>query len=225
MAYAHSRNSAGQRHDLRLHLESVADLAMEYASAFDGQAFARTAGLLHDVGKSSQAFQEYLFACEREPDRRHPTVDHKGAGCLAASDICDELSFLIHGHHGGLPNRSALRTQLKELSTRSIAREALTEAGHLGLSPSVSAAGSDLYPPFATTDRFTLEFFLRMTFSALVDADHLDTERHFSPETADWRGGAPSLAELARRLTESQRVSGKGDQRASRRTRRLVVAR
>jgi CRISPR-associated endonuclease/helicase Cas3 len=55
------------------------------------------------------------------------------------------------------------------------------------------------------------EFFTRMLFSALVDADFLDTERHFHPERSAARKGVPPLDVLWQRLKASQeRLSGKG---------------
>ncbi|HEU5433546.1 MAG TPA: DEAD/DEAH box helicase family protein, partial [Thermomicrobiales bacterium] len=67
------------------------------------------------------------------------------------------------------------------------------------------------YPAFVQDER-SQEFFLRMLFSALVDADHLDTERHFAPEQAATRGGAPDLATLAERLEADQtRLTGRRD--------------
>jgi CRISPR-associated endonuclease/helicase Cas3 len=50
-----------------------------------------------------------------------------------------------------------------------------------------------------------LEFFLRMAFSALVDADFLDTERHFEPGQAAHRGQGANLNELWQRLETAQR--------------------
>lgn len=148
MTYAHSLNAAGNRHDLREHLDTVASLARAYAEPFGGGDFARIAGLLHDVGKASPAFQQYLAACEREPDRRHKTVDHKGAGTLAAIEAFELLAFLIDGHHGGLPDSSALRTTLKELLRREETQEALSLASAEGLLPAIDALPPALLPSY-----------------------------------------------------------------------------
>lgn len=204
MTFAHSRNSDGHRHELVDHLLTVAELAEQFATPFGGAAFGWWAGRLHDIGKASPAFQAYLAACEREPHRRHPTVDHKGAGTLACMEICQELAFLIQGHHGGLPDRSALRTKLKELVRASAHSANPSSIGAFTPdSAEIKLHPAPVYPPFAQTEP-GFEFFLRMCFSALVDADHRDTEQHFRSDKSAGRGGTPSLATLARRLEEAQ---------------------
>jgi CRISPR-associated endonuclease/helicase Cas3 len=45
-----------------------------------------------------------------------------------------------------------------------------------------------------------------MVFSTLVDADFLDTERHFEPEQSEKRGKGPGLDELWRRFETAQHV-------------------
>ena len=44
------------------------------------------------------------------------------------------------------------------------------------------------------------EVFVRLLFSALVDADHLDTEAHFEPERAERRGAGVDIAALWERF-------------------------
>lgn len=212
MVFAHSRNARGDRHGLQEHLDAVADLAAEFARSFDGAAFVRIAALLHDIGKARPEFQQYLAACEREPDKRHATVDHKGAGCLAALDSLGELAFLIEGHHGGLPDKSALKSKIKEHRRRAATVAGVAVASELGLIPPAMPPAEDLLPRFIDDDSHRFEFFLRMAFSALVDADHLDTERHFSPDRADERTGAPAIAGLAERLRFAQSaLTGQND--------------
>ena len=182
MFVAHSRNAAGVQHELGEHLRTVAAEASRAAACFGGADLAHWVGLAHDLGKASDAFQAYLATCEREPHKRHPSTDHKGVGTLLAmgqdDDGFGDLAFLINGHHGGLPDKATLRTKIKELTADKIIRattERLRQIDYLPPPP-----GDLDYPAFIKDER-SQEFFLRMLFSALVDADHADTERHFEP--------------------------------------------
>jgi CRISPR-associated endonuclease Cas3-HD len=62
MNYAHTPGPTGEWHGLEEHSRAVAELAESYARPFGGGEMAHTAGLLHDVGKASPLFQEYLKA-------------------------------------------------------------------------------------------------------------------------------------------------------------------
>jgi CRISPR-associated endonuclease/helicase Cas3 len=70
MFCAHSANSLGSRHELVAHLRGVAALAREFAGGLGAPDPAYYLGLWHDLGKFSRAFQDYLAACEADPDRR-----------------------------------------------------------------------------------------------------------------------------------------------------------
>ncbi|MCC6314063.1 MAG: CRISPR-associated helicase Cas3' [Thermomicrobiales bacterium] len=202
MPIAHSRNASGERHDLSAHLGAVADLAAIFARPFGGDRIARAAGQVHDIGKASDAFQRYLEACEREPRRRHPTVDHKGAGTLVGFARFAPLALLIQGHHGGLPDCSAVKAKVRALGVDDVIAETLRRVTAAGLALP-DRLEADAVPSFAHSP-LGAELFLRMCFSALVDADHLDTERHFSPERADQRGATPDIATLGARLIADQ---------------------
>ncbi len=56
MAWAHSENDRGSRHDLVAHLTSVAELAAGFAAGFGAADLAYWAGLWHDVGKFHPVF-------------------------------------------------------------------------------------------------------------------------------------------------------------------------
>ena len=216
MAYAHSRNSLGVRHDLADHLQGVASLAASFAEKLGASDAGHWAGLWHDIGKFHPSFQQYLFDCEANPNRKRTGPDHKGAGTILARDVFGPLAFLIAGHHGGLPGRDDdLRPLLVQRANEPHVQEALAiaRASLANLVPTAPLAMPELRnaPTKKDTAR-AFELLIRLLFSALVDADFLDTEQHFSPHKTDLRGGAPSLEELWARLESNQtRLSGQRD--------------
>jgi CRISPR-associated endonuclease/helicase Cas3 len=112
--YAHSL--AGRPLDewqlLKEHLNQTADLAESFASSF-AAGWGRIAGLWHDAGKYSQAFQNRIGV---EPDAHtNERVDHSSAGALIASARkAWMVAFAIAGHHGGMLNAGDLEARLKE---------------------------------------------------------------------------------------------------------------
>lgn len=186
--FAHSITGASEElwEPLADHLLAVADRAKQFASAFDSSSAGYLAGLWHDVGKVRPEFQAMLRG-------EQISVEHAGLGAaLAAQSVeAQVLAFAIAGHHAGLANASAqgpdgTRKPLKErinvnrplveqLGPEIESLVGKTQAG-LGLLP-------DWMQPRAALGRVEtarrLAFWIRMVFSALVDADRLETERFY----------------------------------------------
>ena len=79
--FAHSLPEPHDRSEwepLADHLRAVGDMAASFGEAFGAGPAARAAGLLHDIGKASAAYQRYI----RSPGTRGP--DHSTAGARAA---------------------------------------------------------------------------------------------------------------------------------------------
>jgi CRISPR-associated endonuclease/helicase Cas3 len=203
-AIAHTQNDAGERHNLLKHLHAVAEMAAEFATPFGGGDLARYLGLWHDIGKFHPAFQAYLLEAEEDPTRKQRGPDHKAAGATVAMESKVPLAnLLIQAHHGGL--------QTKEDFTRwyegrkgavteaiTLARQADPELLNFGASPAA------LFPTHIQKDPYAAEFFLRFVFSALVDADFLDTEQHFNPERNAQRQMSWSISALWQRVDAQQ---------------------
>jgi len=205
MLYAHTPNDDGQWHALADHLENVATLAAGHAAAFGSADAAWWAGILHDAGKASVAFQDYLRLCFEQPNRKHTTVDHKGAGFLRALEILQPLAIPIQGHHGGLNDAQTIGTKVKEHRDRAaLLQEALTRFDGLGLiAPDWP---KPMIPEFARRNELALEFWVRMLFSALVDADHFDTERHKNPDASARRGSDIQMSDLWEQFERNQQA-------------------
>lgn len=179
MAIAHTVNRLGQRQSLEAHLVGVAEAARSFAEPLGAGDAAYWLGLWHDLGKFHPRFQAYLRACEADP-RHREYVDHKGAGAILADKHLDLLSMIIQAHHGGLRDPGHFRRWLDERVTTgepeqslALAREAIA-----GLEPGGDVRPQAVRQPSRGLD---VELFIRMLYSALVDADSVDTERHFFP--------------------------------------------
>ncbi len=208
-------------HLLTDHALGVTEAAAQFASKFGGETLARYVGLLHDLGKFTPKFQEYLHKCyaaEQNGTKPSPKgwAPHKQHGARAALDaltphageeVAALVAALIHGHHGGMKDRAGAQENItaKEV-TAPVAQEllAVARAADARLAPDVPAVGA-LFPAPHGGDVLAAEMYLRFVFSALTDADALDTEAHGSPPQAARRDTpALSLAEMRDKLRARQ---------------------
>ena len=199
--FAHTPVNGGPWHELIEHLKQTAEQAQEKAAKFGAGDLARLAGLWHDLGKFNPAFQEYLRRCEHAARTGEPPppkgVPHAVYGAIFAWESASLLAPIIYGHHAGLPQRARLQgvvaegnVEVREVYERlvPVAREQVS-----GLLYEGDARALISNPP---RDPFQMEFLLRMVFSALVDADFLDTEMHFEPAVSGLRGAELTPADL-----------------------------
>lgn len=202
---AHSSGPDGRPHLLKRHSNDTAESARAFAAPFGGGALAHYVGFRHDIGKAHDDFQRYL---DEEARKRGP--DHSSAGMvLAVEQGFEAVAALIAGHHGGLPDEQDLKERIRLKRKDPAVRAALDRAGERfgGLDPTVRFP--ECVPQWLPLEGLdaarTQEMFLRFVFSALVDADFLDTEAHFNPGTAAARDSGPKLALLEERFAAYHR--------------------
>ncbi len=196
---------------LAKHLCNVADLATRFAAPIGATDWACIAGLWHDLGKYSAEFQSYLAAAADPDDEGGPSrgPDHSTAGAQHAAKqlgklgLGNLLAYIIAGHHSGLPDGNSAGDSCLEARLKKQIKEWASHAPTPLLSARPLKLPSDLLardiPEAENAAR--LATFLRFVFSALIDADRLDTEAFCSPDKAEIRNcPAPSLAELETRL-------------------------
>ena len=88
----------GRMQTVAEHLISTANLAKGFARPFGAEAQAELAGLAHDIGKYSAAFQQRLQGSSIQ-------VDHATAGAAKCWQRRQPFAaFAVAGHHGGLPD-------------------------------------------------------------------------------------------------------------------------
>lgn len=224
MAIAHSANENGQRHDLVAHLRGTAALARTFAANLQAADLGYVIGLCHDVGKFHPAFQQYLLEGEAGRVARGHGPDHKAAGSLLTQRTQTPLlSLLIQGHHGGLRSPNDYRSWLMEKSGGAMPEEALAIARDV--LPDLAALPRVDAPAFVLHDQSAAEMFLRLLFSALVDADFLDTEAHFDSNRSARRQLAADLPALLDRFERNQQAFLERRGRASGYAERVAAAR
>ena len=174
------------------HLNGTADLCSAFASAFGAKDLGRLAGMTHDLGKYSAAFQRRIQGgAER--------VDHASAG---AAECCklgqSSAAFAVVGHHGGLPDGGGQGDHWEDGTFVGRMKKAA-----LGKLEPYDAWQEEIKLPPTRQPAFSSGpeemFFTRMLYSCLVDGDFLDTEAFMSGEILE-RGGGDTIAALEDKL-------------------------
>lgn len=183
-------------HGLEPHLRSVARIARRFAEPFDAGNLVYLAGLWHDLGKVNPKFQDYLTSChDSKPVLKVPHAIWGAAWAyyllherLHRTDGWQELALCILGHHAGLLSVGEVSIKVDKWW-----REHRDASGLLHQAAQTLPIRQPEQPP---PSEYRRELWLRMIFSALVDADYLDTERHFRPGLAASRGEWTRPADL-----------------------------
>ena len=192
-------HSDGERvQTLEAHLEGTAQLAGKFAGRFGKQDWGYCCGLLHDIGKYSEAFQKKI----REESRG--MVDHSTAGakvCWELGGFYSLMSYCIAGHHAGLPDTGGkLAIESDSTLMGRIKRQV----------PDYQAYQSEIGIPEVTqpfdlraaqNPDFSISVFIRMLYSCLVDADFLDTEFFMSDGCVE-RDSGEKMEVLLKRLEQ-----------------------
>jgi CRISPR-associated endonuclease/helicase Cas3 len=162
------------------HLSGVARRAELFAGWFGAACHGNLAGLLHDLGKAEGAFQvrmEAIKAGKKDPGDKQPHAHHGAALALAEDHWL--VAFTVNGHHAGLHNRSDLA---KRADYEQRAKECLAKLQSEGFNALPKEFGPLLpeslerLAEIPQQQMLAVELFTRFLFSALVDADRLDTE-------------------------------------------------
>jgi CRISPR-associated endonuclease/helicase Cas3 len=183
---------------LSAHLLNVARQAKSFAEPFGLGVEAELTGLLHDLGKYSTRFQARLC------DRFVRGVNHWAAGASYAATVLKAwaVAFAADGHHTGIP---ALNEADAGRPLRSTVQSFIDSNRRMELTGQCPESLAELAARFESDglklpafcphpiDKFAESLRARMIFSSLVDADFLDTEKHFDPQKGAQRMSVPGL--------------------------------
>ena len=184
---------------LLAHLTNVASVAGDYAAVFGGRKFAEVCGWLHDFGKYSHEFQDYIRrVINGEHAVRGETV-HALQGALYAFrhlgnvGIADIVVNVVASHHGALTDMLGAHGRVSEerltcngtqrgkmLSESYEEVKSVPEAGQVLCQIDERKLTEEIKTVLLkikekSLDRFFgYHLFVRMVYSCLVDADRCD---------------------------------------------------
>jgi CRISPR-associated endonuclease/helicase Cas3 len=175
--------SCGVWQPLSAHLRNVAELAAKFAAPMGpaAESEAHLTGIMHDLGKYRNEFQAYLRG------ERSSSVDTQHAifGAAWAAEESRQVPFsalAIAGHHAGLHNQCDIEAMCSKRALRipesvpALIALLESELGPLPPSPKM---------PAWVHDEHSAEFYARLIFSCIVDADRLDTAHWPASPPAD----------------------------------------
>lgn len=116
MFIAHIRKNDGVRQSVKEHIENVSQLCSEFCKKISLENTGKLIGLLHDMGKETEAFKKYILYCFLNPEDKslRGSVDHATSGAkfiydtfFSSKDSYEKLAaqiiaLAICSHHGGI---------------------------------------------------------------------------------------------------------------------------
>lgn len=164
--YGHSPNSDGKWQLLEDHLKEVARMCKCFGRKVIGSDpdLNYFNGYIHDLFKYDDIFGRILRGYKE-------SFDHSGAIFAFLKELYIE-AFIMDGHHGGLKN---FRRFILEMKTK-VKKFKMDKLDYYHIISQISIPKSNINIKLT----LELELMIRLRFSCLVDADFLDTEKHFN---------------------------------------------
>ncbi|MEC0370667.1 CRISPR-associated helicase Cas3' [Paenibacillus chibensis] len=203
---AHIRKSDDKQQTVEEHLLGVKDLAEEFGYSLNIKHITGLAGILHDMGKYSNAFREYILEAVRNPDSppKRGSVDHSTAGGRllynlfhtskidpAKGILAEVVGNAVISHHAYL--QDFLNPELESDYLRRVRDKDLDEfevserlffnhvIGEEEFHRYVDQAAAELVTfrnkPSTLNSEAKIMFLTKFVFSALIDADRTNTRR------------------------------------------------
>ncbi len=200
---AHISDDHLRTQSLKDHAAGTADFARAFAKPIGAEIAAQALGMLHDIGKASEAFQKRLKGADIR-------VDHSTAGAIEAIRLYHDqlIAACIAGHHSGLPDFGTRQNALYGDGTLNGRLKAEIGAGgdieqYDGYRDVVfPIPQSAVHHPVWVRDPYSVFFYIHFLYSCLVDADFLDTEAFMNGTAAKERGQHNGLRELDVKLDQ-----------------------
>ncbi len=205
--FAHRREGEDRENwqPLIEHLTKTAEMARDFGADANVAELAYIAGLIHDLGKYSDAFQKRLAG-------EGLRVDHSTAGAKELKALLEGkpqqvfaqlLAYPIMGHHTGLPDYGN-ETDLEGGTVCARLKNKLPDYSAYKSEVDLSVLPFPKFwhvrPPENKKEKiwFSLSFLSRMIYSALVDADFQETQTYM--KGAKPRGGHEDIPALRDKL-------------------------
>ena len=181
------------------HLEGTAQLSAEFAKVFGCEEWGYCCGMLHDIGKYSDAFQKHIKGAECR-------VDHATAGAQLCRDLKGLyvlLAYCIAGHHAGLPDTGAISDDGRCKSMMGRLKKKIEPydkfRNEIEIPSLKTLPFNSGYRGGEKDSAFIFSMLIRMLFSSLVDADYLDTEKFMQQGNIVVRNKGQSMDSLLKK--------------------------
>lgn len=193
---AHIRESDKLGQDLIEHCRNVATLCREADAAFSMPSLSYLTGLLHDMGKATSEFQNYLHWAVSHPGEKKNHQNHAASGAIYAWErwgaqdalTAQIVALCINGHHTGLQdcliksgespfveNMQQDKRNLNYEEAKQYFEEQIAKPNELD---ALFAHASEEITEWITQRKmqgFDLGLLTKMLFSILIDADRWDS--------------------------------------------------